>query len=82
MLRVKIYHFKAYLLNNVIPLYQLRKVVLTKLEFKKPFRLYNSWLQLEAHKDLVIRAWSVRQEGTPIYIITRKLKLVKAKTKE
>uniref|UniRef100_A0A803LW18 Uncharacterized protein n=1 Tax=Chenopodium quinoa TaxID=63459 RepID=A0A803LW18_CHEQI len=44
---------------------------------KKPFRYFNMWSKRSEFRDLVLGAWHNEVEGTPMYKIVKKLKMVK-----
>ena len=49
---------------------------------KIPFKLFNFWADREEFEGIILAAWQTHIEGSPLYHITHKLKLIKEKLKE
>ena len=48
---------------------------------KPPFRFYNFWADNNDFDELIKQVWSSHIEGSPMYQVTQKLKLLKTKLK-
>ncbi|KAL2938702.1 hypothetical protein RDABS01_022151 [Bienertia sinuspersici] len=51
-------------------------------EGKKPFKYYRMWREAEGYKEKVKMAWEGKDQGSPMFKITRKLRRVKTWLKE
>ncbi|XP_074290286.1 uncharacterized protein LOC141617016 [Silene latifolia] len=49
----------------------------THMSRKKPFKFYNMWTGVNEFAEILKNGWNRRIQGTPMYIVVRKLKLLK-----
>ncbi|MQL95135.1 hypothetical protein Taro_027799 [Colocasia esculenta] len=43
----------------------------------KPFKFYNMWAQHDSFRSIVQRAWNTHFQGTPLFVLCKKLRAVK-----
>ena len=49
---------------------------------KPPFKFFNCWATHEDFESVICSAWQTPVDGSPLYQITQKLKLIKSLLKE
>lgn len=56
--------------------------IMTPPMTRKPFKFFNFWMSHPAFSELVAQIWDSHIDGTPMFILCRKLKLLKVRLKQ